>query len=46
MTCLNCKSDDLEYDSFDVEGMYYKVSCNKCTTRFWESDDGEQGVIV
>ena len=45
MTCLNCKSDDLEYDTFEVEGMYYPVVCNECNVRFWEDENGKQGEI-
>jgi len=42
--CPKCKKGDLEYGSFEVEGMYYKVNClnDDCGARFWESQKSDE----
>lgn len=42
--CPSCKVGELEYDTFEVEGMYYPVSClnEECNARFWESPESKE----
>ncbi len=46
MACISCKSENVEYDSFEPEGMFYPVRCNDCDAKFWEDKNGKQGVQV